>query len=259
MSPQQPVKDLFNLFGKVALVTGGGRNIGASIAKRLAEAGASVALTYHQSESGANAVCAQIKEQDGKALAIQMNISQPQETHNAVKRALQEYGRLDILINNAGIFTVAPALELPIEDWDNIFNVNVRGAFVMIQAAAKRMTNTASIVNICSTSGLHPIAGTVHYNTSKAALQALTKNMALELASLGIRVNCVAPGLIDSEGLRSNAPELRQRYLDRVPLGRIGEPIDVADAVLFFASPASRWITGQTLVVDGGIMQTELY
>jgi len=259
MFPSKPVKDLLSLTGKAALVTGGGRNIGAAIAKRLAEAGARVVITYHESSQGAEAVCAQIRQAGGQASALQADVSQPAESSSVAEKAAAQFGSLDILVNNSGIFSISPAIDLSLDDFDRIFDLNVRGAFLVAQGAARVMGQGSSIINIGSISGIQPVIGTTHYNASKTAVHMLTRSMALEFARRGIRVNCVAPGLIDSEGLRENAPDLRRRYEKHAPLGRVGQPVDVADAVLFFASEASRWITGQVLVVDGGITVTELY
>ena len=253
------VTDLLRLTGRTALVTGGGRNIGAAIAERLAEAGARLLISHHDSGAGAAAVCERIRAKGGQADAFQVDLSQPDGPACLVDWAAnQAGGRLDILVNNAGIFLVAPTLEIEAADWDHLFNLNLRGAFLTAQAAARRMGEQGgAIVNIGSTNGQHPVANMLPYNTSKAALAAMTRTLALDLAP--VRVNCVAPGLIDSEEVRQNAAELRQRFIDRVPLGRVGQALDVADAILFLTSDAARWITGQTLVVDGGITQTPLY
>ena len=253
------VNDLLSLTSRTALVTGGGRNIGAAIAERLAEAGARLLVSYHDSGEGAAAVCERIRAKGGQADAFQADLSQSDAPARLVEWAAnQADGRLDILVNNAGMFLMAPTLEVEAADWDNLFNLNLRGAFLTAQAAARTMGQTGgAIVNIGSTNGQHPVPNMVHYNTSKAALAAMTRTLALELAP--VRVNCVAPGLIDSEQVRQNAPDLRQRFIDSAPLGRVGQALDVADAVLFLISDAARWITGQTLVVDGGITQASLY
>ena len=253
------VNDLLSLSGRTALVTGGGRNIGVVIAERLAEAGAQVLVSYNDSKEGAAAVCERIRANGGRADAFQTDLSQPDAPAHLVEWAAdQASGQLDILVNNAGIFLVAPTLEIEAADWDRLFNLNLRGAFLTAQAAARTMGKAGgAIVNIGSTNGQQPVPDMLHYNTSKAALAAMTRTLALDLAP--VRVNCVAPGLIDSEQVRQYAPELRQRFIDRVPLGRVGQALDVADAVLFLISDAARWITGQTLVVDGGITQVPLY
>jgi 3-oxoacyl-[acyl-carrier protein] reductase len=253
------IANLLNLAGRTALVTGGGRNIGAAIAERLAEAGARLLISYHDSEESAAAVCERIHVKGGQADSFQADLGQVDGPDRLVEWAASQVdGQLDILVNNAGIFLTTPVLEIKAADWDYLFNLNLRGAFLTAQAGAGLMSAQGSaMVNIGSTNGLHPVAQMLHYNTSKAALAAMTRTLALELAP--VRVNCVAPGLIDSESVRQNASELRQRFIERAPLGRVGQALDVADAVLFLVSDASRWISGQTLVVDGGITQAPLY
>ncbi|MBI9046841.1 MAG: 3-oxoacyl-ACP reductase FabG [Anaerolineaceae bacterium] len=258
----QPIKveQLLNLIGKTVIVTGGGVNIGAAIARKLAEAGADVCIVYHHSAAPAEQVCEEIRLLGRQADCFQADVGNTESAEKIIGFVMQRFGGADVLVNNSGIFLEDETLELSKKSWEDIFRLNVKGLFFLSQAFAhSAQKNGGVIVNIGSINGLQPQPRMTHYNTSKAAVHELTRNLALEFAGLGIRVNCVAPGLIDSAGLRAGAPDLRQRYLDRVPLGRVGQVEDVADAVLFLASSASRWITGQTLVVDGGITLGQSY
>jgi 3-oxoacyl-[acyl-carrier protein] reductase len=250
------VQDLFNFNNKVAFITGSGRGIGAEIALRMAEAGASVAVTYNQSKEAAESICMKIVEGGGISHLIHLDVSDPTSIISALEQAEEYFGRIDILVNNSAIYSKSPAVELPISDWDFKFDVNVRGPFLVAREAVRLMPSGSSIINISSFDGIHPGVGNIHYRASKAALEMMARCLALEFAPLRIRVNCIAPGVIDSERLRKKEPEERRRFKRRVPLGRVGESIDVADCVLFFASPASSWITGQTLIVDGGYILT---
>jgi 3-oxoacyl-[acyl-carrier protein] reductase len=250
------VQDLYNFNNKIAFITGSGRGIGAEIALRMAEAGASVAVTYNQSREAAEGVCNEIAERGKISRLIHIDVSDPLSIISALEQAKEYFGRIDILVNNSAIYSKVPAVDLPVSDWDLKFDVNVRGAFLIAREAVRLMPSGSSIINISSFDGIHPGIGNIHYRASKAALEMMARCLALEFAPLKIRVNCIAPGVIDSERLRKKEPEERRKFKKRVPLGRVGEAIDVANCVLFFASPASSWITGQTLIVDGGYILT---
>ncbi|MBE3140241.1 MAG: glucose 1-dehydrogenase [Thermoplasmata archaeon] len=250
------VQDLFNLNDKVAFISGSSRGIGAEIALRLAEAGASVAVTYNQSKEAAEAVCNEIAERGRIAHLIHLDVSDPHSITSALEQAKVYFGRIDVVVNNSAVYSKVPAIDLLVSDWDLKFDVNVRGAFLVARDAVRLMPPGSSIINISSFDGIHPGMGNIHYRASKAALEMMARCLALEFAPLRIRVNCIAPGVIDSERLRKKEPEERRKFMKRVPLGRVGEAVDVADCVLFFASPASSWITGQTLIVDGGYILT---
>jgi 3-oxoacyl-[acyl-carrier protein] reductase len=250
------VQDLYNFNNKIAFITGSGRGIGAEIALRMAEAGASVAVTYNQSREAAEGVCKEIAERGKISRLIHIDVSDPLSITSALEQAKEYFGRIDILVNNSAIYSKVPAVDLPVSDWDLKFDVNVRGAFLIAREAVRLMPSGSSIINISSFDGIHPGIGNIHYRASKAALEMMARCLALEFAPLKIRVNCIAPGVIDSERLRKKEPEERRKFKKRVPLGRVGEAIDVANCVLFFASPASSWITGQTLIVDGGYILT---
>ena len=171
-------------------------------------------------------------------------------------------GALDVLVNNAGIYPTHPFLTMPVEAWDEMMSVNLRGAYLCAQAAARRLTEQGrggSIVNITSISGANAADQHSHYNSSKAGLEMLTQSIASELGRHGIRVNAVAPGLIWSETVEEDWPDGVARWRARAPLERLGQPDDVADACLFLASPAARWITGASVRVDGGVMTRQIY
>ena len=173
-----------------------------------------------------------------------------------------DLGGVDVLVCNAGIYPTRPFLQLSIEEWDEMLGVNLRGAFLCAQSGARLMVEQGrggSIVNVTSISAANPAADHAHYNASKAGLEMLTQSLAAELGPHRIRVNAVAPGLIWSETVEQDWPEGVARWLARVPLGRLGQPDDVADACLFLASPAARWITGASLRVDGGVMTRQIY
>ncbi len=256
MSPV-PVGKLLNLAGKVALVTGGGRGIGAAIAHRLAEAGADVAVHYRSSAEGAHEVVESITGLGRRAVALSADLTRSSQVDRLVDEAVAAFGRIDILINNAGVYPVSPLLEMAEEEWDLVVDTNLKSIHLCTRAVAKMMIGQAhggAIVNIASIEGLAPAAGHAHYASAKAGVLMHTRTAALELGCHGIRVNAVAPGLIWKEGIERDWPDGVARWLDAVPLGRLGQGDDVADACLFLASTASRWITGTTLTVDGGML-----
>lgn len=242
------------LAGRAALVTGAGAGIGLAIARRLAEAGAGVALLDLR---GAAEAAALIAAEGGRAIAIAGDVSRDADAAGAVARAREEFGRLDILVNNAGIASLRPFLETTPEEFRRTLDVNVTGAFLLSQAAARIMMAQGGgrIVNIASISGQRAGAGRTAYGTSKAALIQLTRQMALELAAHAITVNAVAPGPVETEMAKlMHDRKTREGYLRMVPLGRYGTPEEIAEAVLFLASDRAGYITGHVLDVDGGFM-----
>jgi NAD(P)-dependent dehydrogenase (short-subunit alcohol dehydrogenase family) len=239
--------DLLDLHGETALITGASGNIGGAIAARLAEAGASVILHYHQNQAAAEALAARLDA----AELVQADLSEPP----AVERLFATF-RPSLLVNNAAAQPVAGLGDMRFADWRAVLSANLDSAFLVTQQAALAWIAdgvSGAIVNIGSIEGQDPAVGHAHYATSKAGVAMLTRAAALEFGSANIRVNCVSPGLIDREGLARDWPDGVARWHDRVPLGRIGSAIDVADAVLFLLSPASRWISGANLIVDGGM------
>ena len=178
------VKDIFNFNNKVAFITGSGRGIGAEIALRMAEAGASVAVTYNHSQVAAEAVCREIAERGRLSTLIHLDVSDPPSITSALEQAEEYFGRIDILVNNSAIYSKAPAVDLPVSDWDIKFDVNVRGAFLVAREAVRLMPSGSSIINISSFDGIHPGVGNIHYRASKAALEMMARCLALEFAPL---------------------------------------------------------------------------
>lgn len=237
-------------------MTGASGNIGCAIAKRLATAGATVILHFRHGRESAEAATAQIIAGGGRAVAMQADLA----SEAAVSRLfseLDERGLLpDCVVNNAAAQPVQALPDMSLADWKEMMASNLDSAFLVSRAAANSMRKrnvSGSIVNIASIEGLDPASGHGHYATTKAGLIMFTRACALEYGPSHIRVNAVSPGLIDRDGLAEDWPEGVSRWHDRAPLGRVGVPNDVADAVLFLVSPAARWITGANLVVDGGM------
>jgi NAD(P)-dependent dehydrogenase (short-subunit alcohol dehydrogenase family) len=261
MDPQ-PVLSLLDFSGRVVVVTGGGRGIGAGIALRFAQAGAAVVVNYRASAAGAEETVARIAAGGGRALKVAGDVSQAADAERVMAAAGAAFGRIDALVNNAGIYPVAALLEMTEAAWDEVVDANLRSVHVCTQAAARRMVAAGSggaIVNVASIEAHNPAALHSHYDAAKAGVVMHTRAAARELGPHGIRVNSVSPGLIWREGLDEDWPDGVARYSRAVPLGRLGRPDDVADACLFLASPAARWITGADLLVDGGVMTNTVY
>jgi NAD(P)-dependent dehydrogenase (short-subunit alcohol dehydrogenase family) len=262
MTPILPISSLLDFRGKTALVTGAGSGIGAGIARRFAEAGARVVVHYRTSQAQAEAVASEINHSGGQALAVQADLMVEGDVTQLFEVAHTAFGRLDVLINNAGTYPLHSLLEMTAQQWDEVVSANLRSAFLCTQAFARQAIAAASggaIVNITSIEAENPAPMHSHYNASKAGLLMLTRASAGELGAHGIRVNAVAPGLIWREGIEQAWPDGVQRYIQAAPLQRLGQPDDVADACLFLASPASRWITGASLTVDGGVMTHQVF
>ena len=241
-------------------MTGGGRGIGRHLAIGLAEAGARVFLASRKL-AACEAVAAEIERSGGRASALEADLSRPAECQRLIASVVASTDRLHVLVNNAARVWAAPTLEYPLEGWDRVFDLNVRGLFLLSQLAARHMRERGggSIVNVGSISAWRgaPDAeqAVVAYNASKGAVAALTIDMAVKLAPFGIRVNCLAPGPFDTDMMNHlrHDPERMRAYLEHVPLARLGGEDDVKGVAVFLASDASRFVTGQTLVVDGGV------
>jgi 2-deoxy-D-gluconate 3-dehydrogenase len=259
------VAELFDLSGRVAVVTGSGSGIGRAVARRLAQVGARVLCTDLTEDAAARTV-ALVEGDGGQARALAADVREPAAADRTVDAALEAWGRLDVLVNNAGIYPAAPVLDAEPRLWEDVLAVNTMGVFLTSRACARAMAGDGgAIVNLASKSAFQPTRGMAHYAASKGAVAMITKAMALELASLGIRVNAVAPGAILTEGSERAAAglgrtdhragrEVVDAFRQRCPLGRQGEPDEIARVVLFLATPASSYMTGSVVVADGGFL-----
>lgn len=249
---------MFELKGKVALVTGARRGIGKAISLALAKAGAKIVVTDID-EKECQEVVEEIKRADGEAMAKKVDVTNKKEIEEAVKQAVDKFGKLDILVNNAGICPFKPFLELTEEDWDRVLDINLKGYFLCAQTAAKEMIkqNRGRIINIASVAmGQQGIGfpNIVHYVASKGGVVGMTEALAVELAPFGINVNAISPGVIETKMAESVTadPSVKESILKRVPKGRIGQPLDIAHAVVYLASEEADYVTGAVLIVDGG-------
>jgi NAD(P)-dependent dehydrogenase (short-subunit alcohol dehydrogenase family) len=240
------------LDGKWALITGASKGVGKGIALELAAAGANIVVNFNSDEQGAAATAAAVRQLGREARSIQASVADPSQ----IQRMFDALDSpLDILVNDAGVQTWKPLLDLAVEDWDRVHHTNLRGTFLCTQHAAARMKDSGGgrIINIGSGSNKVPFPKLVDYTASKGGLEMLTRVSAIELGRYGITVNCVAPGAIEIERTNEENPDYRGTWGGITPLGRVGLPADVGKAVVFFASPLADFVTGQTLWVDGGL------
>ena len=244
------------LAGKVAVVTGASKGIGAGIARELAAHGAAVVVNYSSSREGADRVVTDIRSKDGKAVAVQADLAKKSDIERLFAEAKEQFGRVDILVNNAGVYEFRPLEEIDEEHFHRQFNVNVLGLILATREAARQFgAEGGSVINIGSVAGASPLAGGSVYSATKAAVDAATKSLAKELGPRGIRVNAVNPGMVVTEGMESlgiHESELRRQVEAQTPLGRIGQPHDIAPAVAFLAYEDAAWVTGETLYISGG-------
>lgn len=244
------------LAGKVALVTGASRGIGRAIAVELAKLGAKVAVNYSGSEAKALEVVDEIKASGSEAVAIQANVADGDSVQNMVKQVIETFGSLDILVNNAGITRDNLLMRMKEEEWDDVISTNLKGVFLCTKAVTRQMMKQRNgrIINIASVVGVSGNAGQANYVAAKAGVIGLTKTTAKELASRNITVNTVAPGFITTDMTDKLPEEVKQEMLKQIPLASFGEPEDIAHTVSFLASEGSRYITGQTIHVNGGMV-----
>jgi 3-oxoacyl-[acyl-carrier protein] reductase len=247
------------LNGKIAVVTGASKGIGASIAEHLAAEGASVVVNYASSKPGADAVVKRITDKGGKAIAVQGDVSKPADITRLFSETKKAYGKLDILVNNAGIYEFLPLEAVTAEHFHKQFDLNVLGLLLTTQEAVKLIgPEGGSIINISSIVGPMPAPNGSVYSATKAAVDALTVSLSRELGPKKIRVNALNPGLVETEGLHAIGfaeSELRTAVEGQTPLGRIAQPEDIARAAVFFASGDAGWVNGQSLLLTGGYRQ----
>ncbi|CAE6752598.1 glucose 1-dehydrogenase [Paraburkholderia aspalathi] len=244
------------LTGKVAVVTGASKGIGAGIAKALAAQGASVVVNYASSKAGADDVVAAITAAGGKAVAVGGDVSKAADAKGIIDSAVETYGRLDILVNNSGVYEMAPIEDITEAHFHRHFDVNVLGLLLVTQAAVKHLGEGGSIVNVSSVVSRITPPGSSVYTATKGAVDAITGVLARELGPRKIRVNSVNPGMVETEGTHTAGfigSDFETWALSTTPLGRIGQPDDIADVTVFLASDDSRWMTGESLIASGGM------
>lgn len=244
------------LKGKVAVITGSGRGIGKAIAMKLAENGADIVINDIPGSDYADDTKKEIEALGVKAIVVRGDVRKTEDVENLMSETIKAFGKIDILVNNAGITRDGLMLRMSEEDWDMVLDINLKGAFNCIKAAARPMMKqrSGSIINIASVVGVMGNAGQANYTASKAGLIGLTKTVAKEFSSRNIRANAVAPGFIESHMTDMLTDEVKNQYFDAIPLSRFGKVEDVAKAVLFLASDLSSYVTGQTINVDGGLV-----
>lgn len=243
------------LKGQTALVTGGSRGIGRSIALALAEQGVNVAVNYSGSEAAAQETVDAIKELGSDAIALKGNVGSSAEADNLVKEVVNTWGKIDILVNNAGITRDNLLMRMKEEEFDQVIETNLKGVFNCLKAVTRPMMKQryGRIINISSVVGVTGNPGQVNYTAAKAGVIGMTKSAARELSSRGITVNCIAPGFIDTDMTRELSDEIRSELIKGIPLGKLGRPEDIAMAAVFLASEGAAYMTGQTIHVDGGM------
>jgi 2-dehydro-3-deoxy-D-gluconate 5-dehydrogenase len=263
--PIIPINDLVQLRGQVAVITGAGSGIGRACALRLAQAGASIIAADLRLDA-AEDTAAQVQAGGGQARAFAIDVRDDGQCRALAAHAIDAMGRIDIVVNSAGIFPPTPLFDMTTDDWDLVHDINVRGTFLVSRACAAHMSG-GTIVNLASKSAIQPTVGLAHYAASKGAVVMLTKSLALELAPLHIRVNAIAPGGVNTEGAKVTATafadstgvelsDIKKAYAARNPIGRECEPDEIARVALFLASPLSSYVNGETILTDGGHLLT---
>ena len=244
-----------DLSGKIALVTGGAQGIGQTIGEELVRHGALVVLG-DINEEGVKNTADSMSQNGGSASGVRLDVTRPEEVQRVFKQIIEKHGRIDILVNNAGITRDGLLMRMKEEDWDLVLSVNLKGSFLCTQLAVKQMMKQKSgaIVNIASIVGLIGNFGQANYSASKAGLIALTKTAAREVGSRGVRVNAIAPGFIDTEMTRCLDQNVKEKLIEQIPMARLGQPGDIADCVVFLVSDRAKYITGQVISVNGGML-----
>lgn len=248
--------------GRNVIVTGGASGAGVGIAHRFAEAGANVAITYHSNGAAAAEKVEALRAFGGKAEAYALDQRDVDSIPGVLNAIARDFGGIDVLMNNAGIYPHQNNLDMSREEWDEMQESNTRGVYFLCQAAAKIMKEQkdgGAIINVSSINATCPSDTLVHYGTSKVAVEFLTRGLAHDWGKYGIRVNCIAPGLIENPMLDTWVPGWRQSYCERAPLGRLVRPEDLGNAALFLGSPLASFITGQILTVDGGVLMAPAF
>jgi 3-oxoacyl-[acyl-carrier protein] reductase len=244
------------LAGKVAVVTGASKGIGAGIAKALAAEGAAVVVNYASSKAGADAVVDAITQAGGKAVAVQGDVSKADQAEGIIEAAVSNFGRLDVLVNNSGVYEFGPIEAITEEHYRRQFDINVLGVLLTTKAAAKHLGEGASVINISSAVTSLKMAQSAVYSGTKGAVDVITGVLANELGPRKIRVNAINPGVVETEGTQEAGvigSEMENHFVSLTPLGRTGQPEDIADIAVFLASDDSRWLTGEKLVASGGL------
>jgi 3-oxoacyl-[acyl-carrier protein] reductase len=250
------MQDMRRLDNKVAIVTGASKGIGASIARHLAREGAAVVVNYASSQDGADRVVEEITRDGGRAIAVKADVGRRAEVEHLFAETTKAFGRLDILVNNAGVYEFSPLEDVTEEHFRRQFDLNVLGPLLASQQAVKHFgPDGGRIINVSSIASTLTLANSSVYSATKAALDAVTRTLAKELGARNIRVNAINPGMVETEGLRAASfdEDFRKQVESRTPLGRIGQTQDIAPAAVFLASEEAAWITGETLVVAGGL------
>jgi 3-oxoacyl-[acyl-carrier protein] reductase len=248
--------DMGKLAGKVAVVTGASKGIGAGIAKALAREGASVVVNYASSKAGADAVVAEITSANGQAIAVGGDVSKAADAQGIIDAAVETYGRLDILVNNSGVYELAPIEEFTEAQFHRQFNINVLGVLLTTRAALKHLGEGASVINVSSVVTTITPPGTAVYSGTKGAVDAITGVLSRELGPRKIRVNAINPGVVNTEGTHAAGiagSDFETMAVSQTPLGRVGQPDDIGSIAVFLASDDSGWLTGERLVASGGM------
>ncbi|MBI1842453.1 MAG: glucose 1-dehydrogenase [Verrucomicrobia bacterium] len=244
------------LAGKVAIVTGASKGIGAAIAKQLAAEGAAVVVNYSSSQEGADRVVSEIRQNGGKAIAVKANVAKQGDIDHLFAESKKAFGPLDVLVNNAGIYEFSPLESVTEDHFHKQFNLNVLGLILTSQAAAKHFNPAGgSIINLSSVVATKGVAGAAVYSGTKGAVDAITRSLAAELGARGVRVNAINPGMVETEGVHAAGfaeSDFRKQIEAQTPLGRIGQPLDIAGAAVFLASADASWVSGETLHIAGG-------